>query len=627
MSRFTRLTDILLGKPLASHEEEGQRVGVLTGIPMLGLDALGSASYGPEAALTLLIPLGALGIHYIGPISGVIIAILLIVYVSYRQTIAAYPKGGGSYTVARENLGQRVGLLAAAALLLDYILVVAVGISAGVGALVSAVPALHPYTLVLCLLILVGITLVNLRGTRESGLFFVIPTYLFVGCLFIVILIGVVKTLLSGGDPTPVVTPAPLPTAVVPVSLWLLMQAFASGCTAMTGVEAVSNGVPAFRESATFHARRTLSWIVAILSILLAGIAYLVQAYDIAATAPGQAGYQSILSQLVAAVVGRNWFYYVTIASILAVLAFSANTGFADFPRLCRVMAYDGFLPTSFASRGRRLAFSQGIITLAVISGFLLVIFRGITDHLIPLFAVGAFLAFTLSQAGMVVHWQKVGGAHARRNMVVNGVGAVATAVTLIVVLIAKFSHGAWITLVMLPLMLVTFLAIKRHYNSVAQQVISDEPLDVSNLRPPIVIVPLRGWSKMSRKALRFALKLSPDVYGVQVSLPEETANIQAQWELYVAMPAREGRMESPPQLVVIESPYRRLFGPLIEYILKVRDENPDRQIAVVISELVEARWYHYLLHKQRAESLRMLLLLRGNERIIIINIPWYLRR
>lgn len=626
MSTFSQFTDILLGKPLASHEEEGQRVGVLTGIPMLGLDALGSASYGPEAALTLLIPLGALGLAYIGPISGIIIAILLIVYVSYRQTITAYPKGGGSYSVARENLGKRLGLLAAAALLLDYILVVAVGISAGVGALVSAVPGLQPYTLALCLLILTGITIVNLRGTRESGLFFVIPTYLFVGCLSAVILIGVVKSLLSGGDPTPIVAPAPLPTAVAPVTLWLLMQAFASGCTAMTGVEAVSNGVPAFRDPATLHARRTLSVIVAILSVFLAGIAYLVQAYDIAATEPGQAGYQSILSQLVAAVVGRNWFYYVTIASILAVLAFSANTGFADFPRLCRVMAHDGFLPHSFAMRGRRLAFSQGIITLAVIAGALLVLFGGITDHLIPLFAVGAFLAFTLSQAGMVVHWQRVGGEHARRNMFINGLGAVATAVTLIVVLVAKFSHGAWITLVMLPLMLVTFLAIKRHYNNVAREVTSYEPVDVVDLRPPIVIVPLRGWSKMSRKAMRFALKLSPDVCGVQISVPEETPSIQAQWEKYVAAPTRAAGMQ-PPELVVIESPYRRLAGPLIEYVLKVVDDNPDRQVAVVISELMEARWYHYFLHQQRAETLRFRLLLSGDERIVIINIPWYLRR
>ncbi len=493
--------------------------------------------------------------------------------------------------------------------------------------MVSAIPALQPYTLALCLLILAGIALVNLRGTRESGLAFVIPTYLFVGCLFIVIAIGVVKTLLSGGNPVAVIAPPLPPTAVTTVSLWLLMQAFASGCTAMTGVEAVSNGVTAFQEPTAFHARRTLSIIIAILCISLAGIAYLVQAYDIAATVPGQAGYQSILSQLVAAVVGRNWFYYVTIAAILAVLALSANTGFAGFPRLCRIMAYDGFLPNSFASRGRRLAFSQGIISLALISGLLLVVFRGITDHLIPLFAVGAFLAFTLSQTGMVAHWRRVGGAHARRNMVVNGVGAMATAVTLIVILVAKFSHGAWITLLMLPLMLVTFLAIKRHYTTVAREVTSYEPLDVTHIQPPIVIVPLRGWSKMSRKALRFAIKLSPNVYGVQVSVPEETLSIQAQWEKYVTVPAKTAGMETPPELVVLESPYRRVFGPLIDYILKVKDENPDRQIAVVISELVEARWYHYFLHKQRAESLRMLLLLRGDERIVIISIPWYLRR
>jgi amino acid transporter len=418
------LADLIFGRPLATSEEEQQRVGVLAGIPMLGLDALGSAAYGPEAALTLLIPLGLAGTGYIGPITGLIVALLAVVYFSYRQTISAYPHGGGSYTVAKENLGTPAGLLAAAALMLDYVLVVAVGISAGVGALVSAAPALQPYTLWLCLAILALITIVNLRGVRESGLAFMAPTYLFVISLLAVLGLGVIKALAAGGRPTPVAAPPPMPSAAAAASVWVLMRAFASGCTAMTGVEAVSNGVGAFREPSVVYARRTLTAIIALLAVMLVGIAYLCHAYGIGATEPGQAGYQSVLSLLVAAVVGRGVFYYITIGSVLAVLALSANTGFADFPRLCRVIAQDGFLPNAFAHRGRRLVYSHGILVLAFLSGVLLVDFRGITDSLIPLFAVGAFLAFTLSQAGMVAHWRKVGGPGSGRSMAINAAGA-----------------------------------------------------------------------------------------------------------------------------------------------------------------------------------------------------------
>ncbi len=367
------LRDILFGTRLASSEEEHQRVGTIAAIPMLGLDALGSAAYGPEAALTLLLPLGVLGLSYILPISLLIMVLLCIVYFSYRQTIAAYPSGGGSYTVARSNLGTSLGLLAAAALLLDYILVVAIGISAGIGALVSAVPLFQPYTLTLCLITLAFIALVNLRGVRESGVVFILPTYLFVTTLFAVLAIGVVTTLSSHGAPVPVVTLPQLPAAAGTAGLWLLLQSFASGCTAMTGVEAISNGVTAFREPRAVRAQRTLTAVILILIVLLAGIAYLVRAYGIGATEPGRAGYESVLSQLVAAVVGRGVFYYVTIAGILSVLALSANTGFADFPRLCRVIAQDGYLPRTFASRGRRLVYSEGIYVLTALAALLLV--------------------------------------------------------------------------------------------------------------------------------------------------------------------------------------------------------------------------------------------------------------
>src|SRR5262245_22998832 len=405
-----RLMDWLFGRPLATSEEKHQRVGVLAGIPMLGLDALGSAAYGPEAALMLLIPLGAAGVSFIVPITLVIIALLLIVYVSYCQTISAYPGGGGSYTVAKENLGTTFGLLAAAALMLDYVLVVAIGISAGVGALVSAIPELQPHILKLCLGILVLITLVNLRGVRESGLAFMVPSYVFIVSLLGLLAVGTVKALSAGGHPTPLGPPDPLPAATATVGAWVILRSFASGCTALTGVEAVSNGVTAFRQPGTEYAQKTLTAIILILAVMLLGIAYLCQAYGIGATSPEEPGYQSVLSQVVAAVAGKGVVYYVTIGSVLAVLCISANTGFADFPRLCRIIAQDDFLPHVFAHRGRRLVYSQGILVLAALAGVLLVAFGGITDHLIPLFAVGAFLAFTLSQAGMVAHWWRESG-------------------------------------------------------------------------------------------------------------------------------------------------------------------------------------------------------------------------
>ena len=443
--------DLVVGKPLATSEERAEHIGPIAGIPVFGLDALSSAAYGPEAALTLLIPIGVAGVGHILPISIAIICLLAIVFVSYLQTIDAYPHGGGSYTVASENLGAKAGLLAAAALMIDYILNSAVGISAGVGALVSAFPSLQPHTLSLCLTILIFLTLINVRGVKDTGAAFLIPTYLFVGTLLLVILVGAARVFASGGHPIPVVEPPRLPVSASMLSLWLLAKVFASGCTAMTGVEAVSNGVNAFREPTQKNAKRTLTIIIILLTIFLAGIALLCRAYSIGATDPGVAGYQSILSQLTAAVMGRGWFYYLTIGSILAVLALSANTSYADFPRLTRAIAMHDYLPHVFKVRGRRLLYSHGIVALVGFTALLLIVFGGVTDRLIPLFAIGAFLAFTLSQAGMVVNWKRLGGSGMVRRMVINGVGAVATGITLIVVLVAKFTEGAWITAILVP--------------------------------------------------------------------------------------------------------------------------------------------------------------------------------
>jgi len=617
--------DILLGKPLATSDERAEQIGASAGIPIFGLDALSSAAYGPEAALTLLISLGVAGVAYIVPVSLSIIVLLAIVYFSYRQTIAAYPGGGGSYTVASENLGTYVGLLAAAALMIDYILVVAVGISAGVGALVSAVPQLQPHTLAVCLGILVVVTIVNLRGARETGALFMVPTYAFLGSLLWAILVGVAKTVLAGGHPHPVAT---IPQVAVPatttVSLWLLLQVFSNGCTAMTGVEAVSNGVRAFREPTVRNAQRTLTVIIGFLIALLAGIAYLVRTYGIMATEPGKPGYQSVLSILVAAVLGRSWFYYFTIGSVLVILALSANTAFADFPRLCKAVARDGFLPHAFGYRGRRLVYSEGIFVLATLSGILLILFHGVTDNLIPLFAIGAFLAFTLSQAGMVGHWHRMGGRGALRSMLINGLGSIATGMTLVVVLIAKFTAGAWVSALLIAGLMATMLCVRRHYDEVAKETKLSRPLQIENLGPPIVIVPIQAWTTTSERAMQFALTLSPQVYALHVGTEEETSPLQDDWNRLVATPVAQAG-GTPPSIVALPSPYRLIIKPILDYVLQTEEQNPGRQIAVIVPELVEKHWYHYPLHNQRAELLKAFLLLKGSRSIVLINVPWYI--
>jgi hypothetical protein len=403
---------------------------------------------------------------------------------------------------------------------------------------------------------------------------------------------------------------------------WLLLRAFASGCTAMTGVEAVSNGVMAFREPASVQARRTLTIIIGILMVMLAGIAILVRSYGIAATPPGVVGYESVLSQLVGAVAGKGVFYWIAISSILVVLSLSANTAFADFPRLARAIAHNGFLPHALALRGRRLVFEKGIYALAVLTGALLVLFGGITDRLIPLYAVGAFLAFTLSQAGMVMHWKRVG--HATRSMIVNGIGATATAVTVAVVLIAKFTEGAWITLLLIPGLMLLMWAVKQHYDRVEREIGSEKPIDARELRPPLVVVPIDRWDAVSEKALRFAWTISPDIQAVHVECGEETDRLREQWRELVEKPATAAGLPVPA-LVVLVSPFRFVVRPIIEYVLKLETDHPERNVAVLVPELVETHWYHSALHNNRAAILKTLLLFRGNQRTAVINIPWYL--
>jgi amino acid transporter len=634
------VVDLIFGRPLATDEQEQVKMGVLAGVPAMGLDGLTSSAYGPEAALTILLPLGLSSLHYIGPITFAILALLGMLYFSYRQTIAAYPSNGGSYTVARENLGVWPGLLAASALMIDYVLNVAVGISAGVAALVSAAPSLHPYTLVLCLCILAIITILNLRGTGEAGLAFALPTYLFITAMLVILGVGTYRTLASGGHPHPIVEPPPLAPAIEVAGIWIVLRAFASGCTAMTGVEAVSNGVGAFRQPAVKNANRTLTFIVVLLAIFLAGIALLVRAYRIGAMDQGQSGYQSVLSQLAGAVLGRGALYYVAIASVLATLCLSANTSFVGFPRLCRLIAREGFLPRSFTVVGRRLVYSVGIGFLACAAGLLLVAFRGITDRLIPLFAVGAFLAFTLSQTGMVMHWR-----HALRDhktdrgrerhkihlrLWINGIGALSTGIALAIILAAKFIEGAWITVLAVPALLALFKLVHRHYLWADSQVQAHHPLDLSHNPRPVALVPAQGWNRLTEKALRFGMWLADPLVAVHISnlsgeeAAEEEQRVCRQWNREVELPCQRAGIPAP-QLRTVQTPFRDFLDPLLREIDRLKQEYPGRQIAVIVPEVIERHWWEWLLHRRKPSKLISALRSRCDDRVIVVNVPWFL--
>jgi amino acid transporter len=634
---MTFLLQLLLGRRLANRESRRRKIGALEGVPAMGLDAVGSSSYGPEAALTILAPLGAASLGYILPITAALLVLLTILYVSYRQTIHAYPNAGGAYTVAKENLGTQASLLAAAALMVDYILNVAVAISAGIAALVSAFPVLAPYTLVLCLATLTVITLANLRGTGEAGRMWALPTYTFVASFAVVIGLGIAKAVASGGHPAPVEAPPPLADSAAVAGLWLIMRSFSAGCTAMTGVEAVSNGISAFREPTQRYARRTLLSIVLILGLLLAGIAYLVQAYGIGAMDQTQDGYQSVLSQLAAAVAGRGALYYVAIGSLLCVLVLSANTSFVGFPRLCQMVARDSFLPRSFAIAGRRLVYDVGILYLASTAALLLIAFGGITDRLIPMFAIGAFLTFTLSQTGMVVHWSREQrktehvDAHVGLRQAINAVGATATAVALAVILTTKFVEGAWITVLVIPAVILLLRKIHQYYDEVGARTCKTDPLAIADTEPPIVIVPTEEWSRLTDRALAFALQISPDVIGLHLTsltgpddAPDKEARLREQWHVDVEEPARAAGL-APPRLVVLPAGYRSIHAPLLKFIGEVEEMRPDRLVAVVIPELVKLAWWQHVLHTHRARRLRAALLRYGGSRLVVMNIPWYL--
>ena len=620
------LLDKILGRPLASWEKEKESLSVWTGVPVLGLDALASTGYGPEAGLTILLPLGLLGLKYFPIIVIIIVVKLLTLYLSYRQTAAAYPGGGGAYIVASDNLGKRCGVWSAVMLLLDYLLNVCVGIAAGIGAVVSAVPVLQPYVLTLCLVVLVTITFLNLRGVRQTGLTFVGPVAVFVLFMGAALLIGLVKVWLSGGHPQPIMPPPPIPPATASVNPWILLAAFANGATALTGIEAVSNGVPLFRKPTVPNAQWTLTIIMLILGSFLLAIAYLCPAYHIGAMDENQPGYQSILSQIVAAVAGRGVFYYIALCSIFIVLTYSAQTSFADFPRVCRLLAENSFLPLYFAKRGRRLVFSHGIIFLAVISGLLLIAFGGVTDALIPLFAVGAFGAFFFSQAGMVVHWLRKKGRGYRTKLIYNGLGAITTGAALVIIVSAKFFEGAWMTVLFIPVLTLLLFAINRHYQKLARVVEQPLELQAAKMQPPLVLIPFSGWNRVSERAVRFGLLMSDDVTAIHVSAWEkDDPNLREIWAEKVEKPAEAANF-AVPRLLIIPSPYRSIEVPIINFIKKIRKKEPERLVAVIIPELVEPHWYEYILHNLHAARLRASIFKERDRRTVVINAPWYLR-
>jgi amino acid transporter len=628
---ITSLFQTVFGRPIPSSQDKKEKLTVLTGVPVLGLDSLASTGYGPEAALTVLAPLGAAGLHAFPAIIVAVVALLTALYFSYRQTSAAYPNGGGAYIVAKDNLGASSALVAAVALLLDYLLNVAVAISAGVGAMVSAIPFLQPHTLVLCLIVLLMLMVVNLRGIRESGVLFTFPVLVFITCMTVTIGLGLFRLWQSSGHPLPVVRPPVLSPETRTASLWLLLTAFANGCTAMTGIEAVSNGVPLFRRPTVPRAQKTLTVIVGVLGLFLLGLAWLCPAYQIGAMNEQQPGYQTILSQLVAAVGGHGTFYYISLASIFIVLTYSAQTSFTDFPRVCRLLAEDKYLPVGLAERGRRLVFSYGIIILTLFTAVLLVIFDGVTNRLIPLFAVGAFSAFLFSQIGMVRHWLRKGGGGSRIKVFFNGLGATTTAAALVIIVAAKFAEGAWAILVIAPALVFLLSRINRHYRKISRQVDQALPLQPPKSRraapqPPVIIIPVANLDRVTEKAIRFGLMLSDDIIAVHVCMDsDEEKKFQELWDEKIAKQARAITGKAP-HLETIHSPYRKLDQPILDYTNAVARELPDRIIAVLIPELAEPHWWGYLLHNWHGARLTTLFYLNGNERVTVIRVPWHLR-
>jgi len=604
---------VLIGRPIPTSAAVHERLTKTKALAILASDALASVAYGTEATLAILVFGGGMAFRYIMPISLVILALLALVSISYRQTIPAYPGGGGSYIVARENLGTIAGLTAAGALMVDYVLNVSVSVSAGVLALISAFPTLTAYTVPLCIGALLLVMLGNLRGVRESGNIFTVPTYFFIISIVVLVVIGLFRILT--GDPAATGVPREAIQSTESIGLFLLLRAFANGCTALTGVEAISNGIPAFEKPETKNAAITLTWVATILGVLFIGVSFLASRYGIVPRTD-----ESVVSQIAAQVFGgRGVPYYLVQSATILILLLATNTSFADFPRLGSILARDGFLPHQFQFRGDRLAFTTGIIVLAVASGGLVIFFRGDTNALIPLFAIGAFLAFTLSQAGMVQHWRKLPGNHAR-SLIINGAGAITTGITTIIIAVSKFRDGAWVVVLIIPILVLMFLAISRHYAAVERELAPStedhDPL-LEEEGEEIAIVPIASINKATLHALAYAKRIKADrIVAVHVTDDaEEAAHWHETWQEY----------GGNANLVILESPYRALIPPLLSYIGVLQRRRPQAIIMVIVPEYVPRHWWEQLLHSQTALRLKAALLFRPNT--VVISVPYHSTR
>jgi amino acid transporter len=614
-STFGSLKHLLVGRPIPSHLAHHERLSKVTGLAILSSDALSSVAYATEEIVRTLMLAGAAALSLATPIGTVISALLLIVAFSYRQTIHAYPSGGGAYIVAKDNIGPTAGLIAAAALLIDYVMTVAVSIAAGVAAVVSALPQWHVNRTEMGLACVVLIAIGNLRGIRESGRIFSVPTYFFLASMLVLIgagawraITGQIVPVVPGGTPTP--------SGVTALTTFLILRAFANGCTAMTGVEAVSNGVPAFKPPEERNAAGTLLIMAGLCVILFMGVTLLAGAYRVVPLIESAPGYETVVSQLARGVFGgRGALYYAVQAATTLILILAANTAFADFPRLSSIIARDRYLPRQFMNQGDRLAFSNGILVLSVLAGILLVAFGGDTHALIPLYMIGVFVSFTLSQAGMVRKWRREGGPGWLTSALFNLIGAVATGLVLVVVAVTKFAEGAWIILFLIPLLVLWFRSVHNHYARVGEQLSlrgwAPEPRNHNT-----VVVPISGVHRAVVQALQYAKMLSPDVRAVYVDVdPKVTTDVRREWE----------RWGQGVPLVVLPTAYRSLMEPLLEYIEQVDAERPDDFVTIVLPEFVPARWWHHLLHNQRALLIKGALLFKPNT--VVTSVPFHLRK
>ncbi|UCC61917.1 MAG: APC family permease [Anaerolineae bacterium] len=617
---LTSIRNLVFGSPLPTAEEAHQRLTKVQALAVFSSDALSSVAYATEEILLVLVAAGSAALGLSLPIALAIAGLLAIVASSYYQTIHGYPLGGGAYIVAHDNLGVWPGLIAAAALLIDYVLTVAVSITAGVAAITSAVPVLLPFRIVLALLAIVIIAWANLRGVRESGTLFAIPTYGFLFILFTLVVVGLVR--LVTGTLTPTLVSSMPTSGIQPLTAFLILRAFASGCTALTGVEAISNGIPAFRKPEAHNAGKTLIAMAVLLGTMFLGISLLARTLRVLPIE-----HETVVSQVGRQVFGNGPLYLVLQAATALILVLAANTSFADFPRLSAILARARYLPRQLTNLGDRLVFANGIIALAILASALVILFDGQTHRLIPLYAVGVFLSFTLSQAGMVRHWRKESGQAWQWKAALNGAGAVTTGVVLLIIVATKFVHGAWIVALLIPAFAQMFRAISRHYLTVAEQ-LSLEGLkpeqwtDLASYTSHKVVVPVSGMHRGTLEALHFARTISQDVTAVVVDVePQVTARVQEKWPIW--------GQDIP--LVILESPYRSTAGPLLNYLDKLDRRAPELGLAVIVlPEFIPARWWHHLLHNQTALLLKMVLTYRRGQTSrarVIIDVPYYLQR